>query len=455
MYCSSCFITKTLLSMINRKTKMFKKIFKLFFIFFICQVPFFVFAEDCDLNHNDNLDLGDAVILLQKIADNQLKPVISITGMWAFENIEDNYKKSGIAYLSNDSYGRIKGFAVFEFQTGMAKITGKMNAMTVDLCAVSNNEKITVIGEINHAGNVVSGSYVKTTTTYEVPWIGKKLNARIKKGTFDFKKSTKRLSLNLYDGTSPEYEVKRISSTELVFDSGHVWKRAAANKDSIFGLWKTTLYGGEYTMILFDDHEVVFIIRNKNDDPPTADMTGLWKVTSVFNDKTRTGRAFIHMNSTGLVTGFAELTSLPGLSTIIGKMSNLDFSLTLKSSKGLMTVDGQSDNANNNVFGIFDISGIDQNISWNGERMKVPVQVGNYLYESNDNLLIIKNKNGAMKKYQVNSITETQLKLDNSKVWTRSSGENNVIYGPWKRSISGQNQYIILFKNNKMMILVM
>ena len=376
-----------------------------------------------------------------------------INGMWEIESIIKGKKNKGVAYIFNHSGDTIKGYAQLYRLPGLFKIYGTIEELNIHLTATTQNHTLSTKAIINPETNTVSGSYISSPENITVQWTGKKITADIKKGTYSYHEKTKLLSLKLNDGTSPEYTVLKLTSTNLTLDSKQEWERPRSNPKSILGAWETEISEKQYIMVLIDDNTANIIIRDKNDAPPAKDMTGLWNVSSIQNNVTRKGRAFISMEPSGLVSGFAELSSLPGFSTIIGKMSDYKFTLTLRSPKGMMTVEGFANNFSSIVSGTFSMNGIHNSISWAGKKVSKSVKHGHYIFNQQSQALTITLENTTSKKYQIKTISEKQIIFIDATVWRRDSGDKDSIIGVWEHSKQGQQQFIVLFTNKTMMII--
>jgi hypothetical protein len=376
-----------------------------------------------------------------------------INGMWEVESFIKGKKNKGIAYIFNDFGNNIKGFVELKRLPILLKLTGTIQGLNINLTAESNKFKLSSTAIINPENNTVSGSYIASPNNLKVKWTGKKIKANIKKGSYKYNKKSKQLSLTLNDGTSPVYTVLNLTSISLKFNSGQEWKRPASNPQSILGAWESTIKDKQYVMVLCDDNMVHLIIRDKYDAPPAKDMSGQWYVSSIQNNVSRTGRAFIHMEPSGLVSGFAELTSLPGLSTIIGKMSDFKFMLNLKSPKGRMTVEGFANDFSSIVSGSYHLDGTNKSISWAGKKISRTVKKGRYSYDQQSKALTTVLENNQSKKYQIKKISKKQMVFIDATIWKRNSGDKDSIIGVWENSIKDNHQSIVFFKNKKLMIL--
>jgi len=405
-------------------------------IFFMCQINFSAFAELSKTNTANDL---------------------MINGIWKIVSNEKGQKKTSFAYISRDSKGKIRGFAELQSLPGMCRIYGKTHGLSFNLWAKSTKseyQRLQVKGIISPDGKKLSGVFTFSPHSKQKQFFGTKLNVNIKEGKHAFNSKTNVLSVELRDGTSQEYRVTEITATMMKLNTGQIWTRAKAKANSIYGIWKTDIERTQYQMVLFEDNTIHFIIRDEKKDLPGIDMSGVWFVTSVLNGEKRTGRAFINMADSGRITGFGELTTLSGLSTIIGKLSDDHFSLTLKSPNGQMIVEGKTNNPQN-VEGIFHISGIDKKISWTGKKGDSSVKNGTYTFNSTSNILTFLRPNADSVMYQVKKIAAQQITFHKEKSWKRKSGAKNKITGVWERSGDKKNKFIILFENNKMMILTM
>jgi hypothetical protein len=400
-------------------------------MFLMCQINYSVFAKNAKTSTVNNSGLF-------------------INGIWKIVSTENGINKTGFAYISKDSKGKIRGFAELQSLPGMSRIYGKTRDLSFHLWAKSENQRLQVKGMISPDGKKLSGFFNFSPHSKPKKFAGTKLNVNIKVGEHSYNSKNKVLSVKMRDGTSQEYLVTEITATMMKLNTGQIWTRAKAKANSIYGIWKTEIESTQYQMVLFEDNTVHFIIRDEKKDLPGIDMSGVWFVTSVLNGEKRTGRAFIDMAPSGRITGFGELTSLSGLSTIIGKLSDDHFSLTLKSPNGQMIVEGKT-NDHQSVDGIFYISGIDKRVPWTGKLVNGSVKNGKYTYNAASNILTFFQKNKAPVTYHVKKITEHQITFQKEKSWNRTSGAKKNITGVWKRSGIKQNKFIILLGNNKMM----
>jgi len=404
-------------------------------MFMMCLINYSVFAENTKTN-----TVNDSGLM--------------INGIWKIISNENGLNKTGFAYISRDSKGEIRGFAELQSLPGMSRIYGKTHNLSFNLWAKSENQRLQVKGTISPDGKKLSGFFTVSTHSKPKEFVGTKLNVNIKVGKHSYNSKTKVLSVKLRDGTSQEYLVTEITATMMKLNTGQIWTRAKAKANSIYGIWKTEIESTQYQMVLFEDNTVNFIIRDEKKDLPGIDMSGVWLVSSEINGKKRTGRAFIDMAPSGRVTGFGELTSLSGLSTIIGKLSDDHFSLTLKSPNGQMIVEGNAVD-HQNVDGVFYISGIDKKISWTGKKGNSSVTNGKYTYNAASNILTLFLTKDASVTYHIKELAERQITFQKEKTWKRKFGAKNNITGVWERSGVKQNKFIILFGNNKMMTLSM
>jgi hypothetical protein len=376
-----------------------------------------------------------------------------INGMWEVESVIKGKKNTGIAYIFNVAGNKVKGYVKLKRLPVMLKLVGTIHGSNIDITAESQKIKLSSTATLNPQKETVSGSYISSQNNMQVKWTGKKINAIIKKGTYKYNKKSKHLFLKLRDGTSPEYSVLRITPTSLIFKSGQEWKRSAANTASISGVWETRINNKQYVMVLCDDKTVNFIIRDKYNAPPAKDMSGLWYVSSLQNGVLKTGRAFICMASSGLVSGFAETTSLPGLSTIIGKMSDLEFTLTLRSPKGKMAVEGYANNYSSVVSGSFHLDAVNKNISWAGNKISRSFKIGRYSFDQQAKTLTTFFENNHLKKYQIKTISVKQMVFIDATIWKRNAGNTDSVIGAWEHSINDSHQFFVFFKNKKLMVL--
>ena len=126
-------------------------------------------------------------------------------------------------------------------------------------------------------------------------------------------------------------------------------------------------------------------------EPPAFDISGNWDVKSFQEDGLRTGTAHIDMEPDGTIGGYANLTSLPGYSTITGRLSGKKLILHLTADAGTMSVTAFSDDGMN-VSGRFSIQeGVF--VDWTGEKRTHVKNEGVYTYnplESNGEHLKVK-----------------------------------------------------------------
>jgi len=177
---------------------------------------------------------------------------------------------------------------------------------------------------------------------------------------------------------------------------------------------------------------------------PALNVTGTWAVKSFQNDEERTGEAYLEMMPDGKVSGYAELTSLPGLSTITGIVYDYTFDLNLTSDSGSMTVHGTVSSDNQDISGTFTLDDINV-VSWEGQRLAEVIYTGTYVHNVEENKIVLDvDGNDIVTTYRITEFTETHL-TTNVYVWERDTpGEVGNLVGTWKNTIGNTKQTMIL-----------
>ncbi|ETR72213.1 MAG: hypothetical protein OMM_01896 [Candidatus Magnetoglobus multicellularis str. Araruama] len=166
--------------------------------------------------------------------------------------------------------------------------------------------------------------------------------------------------------------------------------------------------------------------------PPAFDATGTWAVQSVQNGQKRTGEVFLDMKPDGTLKGYAELTSLQGLSNVTGIVHGLSFDLNLVSDYGSMTVHGTANSDGNNISGSFFLQD-NVEVFWDGQRQMVQTYTGSYVHDPEENKFELTFEDGTKMTYTVTEFTATKLVLNQSMIWERSiAGEVGDFTGIWK-----------------------
>jgi len=166
--------------------------------------------------------------------------------------------------------------------------------------------------------------------------------------------------------------------------------------------------------------------------PPGFDATGTWAVQSIQNGETRTGEVFLKMLEDGLVTGYAELTSLPGLSTVNGRIFGTKFNLHLVSDYGAMSVSGTANSEGNNISGSFFLQD-NVEVFWDGYKQSTQTYTGTYDHDPLENKLVLTFEDGTQMPYDISEFTDTTLIL-NSAIWTRIEGVAGNLVGIWRNN---------------------
>jgi len=181
--------------------------------------------------------------------------------------------------------------------------------------------------------------------------------------------------------------------------------------------------------------------------PPGFDATGTWAVQSVQNGETRTGEVFLKMFEDGLVTGYAELTSLPGLSTVNGRIFGSKFNLHLVSDYGAMSVSGTANSEGNSISGSFFLQN-NVEVFWDGYKQSTQTNTGTYEHNAIENKLIlnIEDSGGAMI-YNITEFTGTKLVLNNFITWSRIEGEAGNVVGIWRNETQGIEQITTFYQD--------
>jgi threonine dehydrogenase-like Zn-dependent dehydrogenase len=181
--------------------------------------------------------------------------------------------------------------------------------------------------------------------------------------------------------------------------------------------------------------------------PPAFNATGTWAVQSSPEGVTRTGEVFLDMTPEGKITGYAELTSLPGLSSVNGQVHGLSFDLEMMSKYGTIVVHGVASSDGQNINGNFFFKeNVNINILWNGYRQTTTTSNGTYDYDPLENKLIL-TYDGVNHPYNVTDFTETSVKLS-YQIWERNiPGEIDSFIGVWRNN-AASTETIMTFKEN-------
>ena len=179
--------------------------------------------------------------------------------------------------------------------------------------------------------------------------------------------------------------------------------------------------------------------------PPDHDVTGTWVVQSFQNDETRTGEAYLEMMPNGHVNGYAELTSLPGLSSISGVVHGVSFDLKLIADSGSMIVHGTISSDGQNISGTFSL-GDNEDVFWEGQRMTEITYTGTYVHNAVENKLILDvDGNDIVTTYTITEFTETRIVTNHFMIWERiTAGDAGSIVGTWENTDEDRTQTMIL-----------
>jgi len=190
--------------------------------------------------------------------------------------------------------------------------------------------------------------------------------------------------------------------------------------------------------------DAIYILRELSGmnvlEPPAVNISGSWKVQSDFYGETRTGMVKLNMSPTGTINGEARLTTLPGKSEIIGKLSGYQIELIVSSDQGgSMSVTGTVNEEGKEVGGNFRVVVEEQEyvIQWGGQKLTTGTINGIYTYNSEAESLTLIYKSSDW--YEVSDtpmrnplsdITEKTMMWNNSK-WERDSGVAGNLIGSW------------------------
>ncbi|KPA19674.1 conserved hypothetical protein, secreted [Candidatus Magnetomorum sp. HK-1] len=178
--------------------------------------------------------------------------------------------------------------------------------------------------------------------------------------------------------------------------------------------------------------------------PPGFDATGTWAVQSVQNGEKRTGEVFLKMLPEGQVTGYAELTSLPGLSTVTGRIHGLRFDLHLVSDFGAMDVNGTANAEGDSISGSFFLQD-NVEVFWDGQKQLSQTFTGTYQHDTIENKLVLVFEDETTLPFSITEFTDKKLVLNNYAIWNRSEGgiTGNLV-GIW-RNLSDNVEQIFTF----------
>jgi hypothetical protein len=196
-----------------------------------------------------------------------------------------------------------------------------------------------------------------------------------------------------------------------------------------------------------DDVIEILQVLTGGHQAPTFNATGTWSVQSSPDGNTRTGEVFLDMTPDGKITGYAELTSLQGLSSVSGQVQGLSFTLEMISEFGSIVAHGAASADGQNINGIFHFKdNVDFKISWDGYRKTTAISNGTYVYDSENNKLILTFDLGPME-YNITEFTETTVKLSNQ-TWERNvPGDVGNFIGVWRNN-AASTETIMTFKDD-------
>jgi hypothetical protein len=173
---------------------------------------------------------------------------------------------------------------------------------------------------------------------------------------------------------------------------------------------------------------------SENSITPAFDASGTWAVQSIVGEEVRTGDVSLQMQPNGKISGYAELTTIPGLSTVLGQINGLTFDLEIKSGDESMTVQGSANAEGNSISGIFYYKGLQ--VSWSGNKKTQVAMKGTYQHILRLNI----EKEGEediVMEYNILDFTDVLLSL-NSILWKRNIGETCKLEGVWKNNQAGE-----------------
>jgi len=186
--------------------------------------------------------------------------------------------------------------------------------------------------------------------------------------------------------------------------------------------------------------------------PPGFDATGTWAVQSLQNGEVRKGEVLLQMLPDGNVTGYAELTSLPGLSTVSGIIHGLTFDLHLKSEYGAMTVSGTANAQGDTISGSFLLKDTATEVFWDGHKQTTQTISGTYQHDTEENILSLNLETGGVLKFTIYEFTDTVLSVNcfanKCTIWERKSGEAGSLEGVWINNQMEGAEQIITFYND-------
>ncbi|MBF0453023.1 MAG: hypothetical protein HQK75_20140 [Candidatus Magnetomorum sp.] len=199
---------------------------------------------------------------------------------------------------------------------------------------------------------------------------------------------------------------------------------------------------------LEDAIHILKVLSGYTSAPPAFDATGTWAVQSVQNGVVRKGEVFLQMRPDGAITGYAELTSLPGLSTVTGQVHGLTFDLHLTSDFGTMSVGGSADAEGDSISGSFFLQD-NVEVFWDGHKQTTQTVSGTYQHDTEQNILTLLFEEGGSMFFTIYEFTATVLSVncngDICTIWERKNGETLNLEGVWRNNQQEGVEQIITF----------
>jgi hypothetical protein len=221
---------------------------------FVLFVSIITMLPGLSLAAQDNVNLGDAIKILQVLTGGSQPPAFNATGTWAVKSSLHNITRTGEVFLDMKPDGRLTGYAELTSLSGLVSVTGYIHGLSFDLEMTSDFGSIVVHGQATSDGQNINGSfYNKEYENIVIHWDGYRQTVEAKVGTYVYDSQLNSLSLTYAVGAPQNFNVSGFTETTLNLN-GQIYERNNADDiGNIVGIWRN-IEGSIETIMTFDEN---------------------------------------------------------------------------------------------------------------------------------------------------------------------------------------------------------
>jgi hypothetical protein len=221
---------------------------------FVLFVSIITMLPGLSLAAQDNVNLGDAIKILQVLTGGSQPPAFNATGTWAVKSSPQGITRTGEVFLDMKPDGRLTGYAELTSLSGLASVTGYIHGLSFDLEMTSDFGSIVVHGQATSDGQNINGSfYNKEYENIVIHWDGYRQSVEAKVGTYVYDSQQNSLSLTYAVGAPQNFNVSGFTETTLNLN-GQIYERNNADDiGNIVGIWRN-IEGSIETIMTFDEN---------------------------------------------------------------------------------------------------------------------------------------------------------------------------------------------------------